>query len=255
MSTKKKLNVSILLVLTIFIIPFIQAVELNSTDILTSSGNINISVNTSIFYDSRTIESDSVSFVSLRPTNAYTDRINFTIDVPTNTTGTRLPQFKSSTSTSKTISSGTNSVNASVVFLVDDCSNIGSVTYLSANGVSQSFVNGFFVKQYSCQGNYMVLNRQIQVDNGDNVISWVAGSSSALSSCSQSVTVFAGYAGLLGLVGVILFLGLVLAYLTGILDKSTFQNVSIIGALVTIILIGILIIIAVFLMSTLCGIF
>jgi hypothetical protein len=77
----------------------------------------------------------------------------------------------------------------------------------------------------------------------------------ALSACSSAVTSFASYVALLGLVGSIILIGLALSYMLGIMRKDTFYKASIVSSIVTLILVGVLIVIAIFILSTLCAVF
>jgi hypothetical protein len=75
------------------------------------------------------------------------------------------------------------------------------------------------------------------------------------SACEDSLSAFVSYVALVGLLGTIIFFGWLMAYLFGFVDKDVFNEFSIIGSLVTLILIAVLIIIAVFILSTLCDVF
>ncbi len=221
---------------------------INNTEI--SSLGLNLTINfTTGLYTGIIIENNSIYFENLRSELNSLERISFNMTEVNKTYINRdLPYFNSSTTLSKTITSNISSTNSSTRFSAE-CDTIGRITYLSAGGISTSYVNGFFIKQYTCSNDLITLT--VQLDQGDNVIT-LAHDGGQMTACSQSVSAFATYIGLIGLLGTVIFLGLVMSYLTGIVDKSKFKNYSIVSAIVTLIMVGVLVIVAIFILSTLC---
>lgn len=252
----RKLLVTTLLTL---LIVCIQLVFVSSTTILgdglinnteISSTGLNLTINfTSPLYAGVIINSDSIYFENLRSGLNSLERISFNMtEANKNYTNSNLPYFNLSSELSKIITSNISSVNSSTRFSAE-CDTIGRITYLSAGGVSTSYVNGFFIKQYTCPNDLITLT--LQLDQGDNVIT-LAHDGGQMTACSQSVSAFATYVGLIGLLGAVIFLGLIMSYLTGIVDKNAFKNYSIISVIVTLIMVAVLVIVAIFILSTLC---
>jgi hypothetical protein len=168
--------------------------------------------------------------------------------------------LSSSTATNKHIASNISTTLNLTISLAADCEHLGSVIYVSNTStyrINYTASGGWFYsgQTYTC-ANDLVTMQNVPIERATNsnefTLIYNAG---ALNACNSGVNAFASYIALLGLVGVIFFLGLVIFYLTGIIDKQRAQNVGVVGVVVTIIMIGLLLVISIFLMSTLCGLF
>lgn len=88
--------------------------------------------------------------------------------------------------------------------------------------------------------------------NADGVTFDITGEENA---CQSSLSAFVSYIALLGLLGVVIFFGWLFAYLFGMVDTQKFKDVAIIGSVTTLILLGVLLIVAIVIFSSLCSIF
>ena len=90
---------------------------------------------------------------------------------------------------------------------------------------------------------------------GTNQVTFRISYSGALTACDSATSAFVSYIAFIGLLGVIIFFGWMLAYLFGFVNKDTFHKVNIVGSITILILIGVLLIITIFILSTLCSVF
>lgn len=233
----------------------------NSTFNITGGTNLlAFNKNGSIYGSSNINDNDGNINITLPPKNAtyVLDNYNLTEGV----TRENSPLWiSSSTTTEKHIASNlTNTINTTVVLNVADCDTLGSISYTSDTGIykiNYTKSAGWFYQgqTYTCSNNKATIeNVPIEKATNSNVF-LLRYNADSLSACNAGVNAFSGYILLLGLVGIVFFLGLMIAYLVGLVDKSKAQTIGVVGAVVTIIMIGLLLVISIFLMSTLCGLF
>lgn len=176
MKNQNKLTVSILLVMTLLVLPMIQAIELNTTDIITSTGNINLSISTpSIFFDQLVINKDNVSFTNLRSSSLANEWLSFTLTDAQNKTSSDMPNISSSLGqNSKTwvITNNLTNVTATVNLLSSSIWGGCNTKFFTLNGVTQPYTcSGAFITttinlsdtNTLYAGNYLVDNTQAGV--------------------------------------------------------------------------------------------
>lgn len=180
-NSKKKLNLSILLVLTLFYIPFLSAVELSSTTLSTSSGNVNITITSpSVFVDALQLTSTSVYLEELRSYDAETETLTFNITTDHNKSGTDLPYFSSTDGTSKVITSGVNVTGATIITNTSfACSKIGVIKYTPAGGTEITYLSK--AARNLCSSSYITLTDK-EISAGSNTIT--IGEAAAGDTCS-----------------------------------------------------------------------
>lgn len=168
--------------------------------------------------------------------------------------------FSSSSNTEKHIASNlSDTVNVTVIFNVKDCDTIGSITYRTNSGnYTQNYTKSggwFYVgDSFTCSNNIVTLVLPIENAENSNEIN-IYYNAGSLNACNASLNAFMSYITFLGLLGIIIFFGWMFAYMFGLVDKETFKQVNIIGSLTILILLGVLLIISIFIFSTLCSVF
>ena len=227
--------------------------------------NIPIQVNTTVFNQSNALISKSDGSASicngdcnitLNPLNSSCvfNNANLTEGLTRGDSTCPFPiYFTSSTSNLKTIKNNlSNSVNMTTYLTTLNCNTLGSITY---NNINYTQTSGWFYSgnTYTCEDNIVTLNN-IEITSGDSII-YLSYNADSLSACNTSLNAFISYIALLGLLGTIIFFGWLLAYMFGMVDKQTFKNVNIVGSITILILLGVLLIVAIFIFSSLCSTF
>lgn len=230
----------------------INAVELDPYTILNSTGlNTTINITQITYCDQVNVDLNDIYLVNCSLDNSF-NQLTYNLTTSNQRyNSSNLPYFIGTDVNSKTIYSNF-SINSTVNLLVLSCSSVGRITYTSASGTIISYTNNLFQNSYTCSNNVVTLT--VQLDKGINTFSINNADGGGLTACNSTLNAFLGYCGLLGLVGTVFFLCLALMWLMNIGDKKTISSALTIGSVVSIIMIGILLIVAVFIFSSVCTI-
>ena len=108
-----------------------------------------------------------------------------------------------------------------------------------SNGTSLNNQNGIF-------NNILGSNEWVYIYNYNPI------ETPARTSCNNLLFYFVGYVSLIGLIGVVVFLGIIIMLLFGIISTEPFKNYGILFAVTTVLLLGVLVIVGIVIINAMC---